>query len=256
MQFTFDLYKTALENIFKNGFLITNSTNFISLASKDNLPKKLLLLRHDCERDLSKALEMAIIEKNLNVKSTYFIRVHSEYYNLNLKESFEHIKEIENLGMEIGLHYEPRYYHDIGISFEDGIKCDVKFLNNILKINIKSISAHQPLLYPIDQNKLDQLKLVDMYTHPYLKKLKYLSDSGMNYRETSLNEFFHIFNLVQFLIHPDFWNKSKELPWDVNLENLSKKIKSNLDDLVSSEIKMYNNYIKNRKKLDQSFKIK
>ena len=42
---------------------------------------KYLILRHDIDNDIDKALEFAIMENELGVSSSYF-RVNARYYNL------------------------------------------------------------------------------------------------------------------------------------------------------------------------------
>ena len=48
-----------------------------------------VLWRHDVDSSVHRALKLAKIEKKLGVKSTYFLRLHSEWYNLFEKEVYD-----------------------------------------------------------------------------------------------------------------------------------------------------------------------
>ena len=64
-----------------------------------------VLWRHDIDSSVHRALKLAKIEKKLGVKSTYFLRLHSEWYNLFEKEVYDKINDIIKLGHYIGLHF-------------------------------------------------------------------------------------------------------------------------------------------------------
>lgn len=64
--------------------------------------RSVCLLRHDVDRFMDRALQMARTEHSLNVQSTYFVLPGAEYY-----ESETFIKDcltLQDLGHEIGLH--------------------------------------------------------------------------------------------------------------------------------------------------------
>ncbi|PKN78875.1 MAG: hypothetical protein CVU48_06980, partial [Candidatus Cloacimonetes bacterium HGW-Cloacimonetes-1] len=65
-----------------------------------NDSNQVVYLRHDVDRKPGKALQMAKLEHDLDVRSTYFFRCTSECFVPDL------IKEIESMGHEIGYHYE------------------------------------------------------------------------------------------------------------------------------------------------------
>ena len=66
--------------------------------------KKLIVFRHDVDISLENALKFARLEKSLGIQSTYFIRV-SAKYNIMFYPNITILREIVNLGHEIGLHY-------------------------------------------------------------------------------------------------------------------------------------------------------
>jgi hypothetical protein len=86
------LVKSILNNNFKP---LTVSDFFVR-----NIKEKNVFMRHDVDRRPEKALEMAILENDLNFKSTYYFRTISETYKEDI------ILQIKDLGHEIGYHYE------------------------------------------------------------------------------------------------------------------------------------------------------
>ena len=72
-----------------------------------------ILLRHDVDFSINRSLKLAEIENKLGIKSTYFIRIHSEFYNLFEKSIFEHVKNIISLKHAIGLHFEYPFYDNL-----------------------------------------------------------------------------------------------------------------------------------------------
>lgn len=62
--------------------------------------KKLVCLRHDVDRKPEHSLKFAQLEKSLGILGTYYFRAVPESYNLEI------MRQIADLGHEIGYHYE------------------------------------------------------------------------------------------------------------------------------------------------------
>ena len=99
-KFTFDYYKKTLEKAKKLGYNIT------CFRDIDLTKAKIILLRHDVEFSPEKAYEIAKIENELGIKSTFFLRVHSNEYNIFSFKNMYIIDKIIKMGHEIGLHSE------------------------------------------------------------------------------------------------------------------------------------------------------
>lgn len=61
-----------------------------------------IVLKHDVETDVNKALKIAEIESKYGHKGTYYI----QEYLLNNKKNIEILKKIQNLGHEVSYHYD------------------------------------------------------------------------------------------------------------------------------------------------------
>lgn len=87
----------TVEEYFSDNHSVASSQGR-SLAS--SLPRSLVLLRHDVDRKPENSLKMARLESELGIKATYYFRTIPQ----TLKP--EIIKQIAELGHEIGYHYE------------------------------------------------------------------------------------------------------------------------------------------------------
>ena len=71
--FTYKNFIKVLKKAKKNGF------SFSKFSKNFDKKSKVILLRHDIDLSLEKALKMAEIESQLNLISTYFLRVNSTF---------------------------------------------------------------------------------------------------------------------------------------------------------------------------------
>lgn len=170
--------------------------------SQWNETENVFLIRHDIDLDLVPALEMAKIEKDCGVTSTFFIMVSNQSYNILSEKNREIINEISNLGFEIGLHFDPTIYSkSTKEKLQDKVRFETSVLENIIKKKIKSISLHKPSIH-------NNFYMFDDYINTYDKRIfsdkVYLSDSSMNFR--GKNPFDFIENVkdrtIQVLLHP------------------------------------------------------
>lgn len=180
--------------------------------------KKTVILRHDVDFTIEKALEMAILENEIGVKSTYFVLLSTDFYNVFSKESFEKLEKIMSLGHEIGLHFDEKRY-DIK-SVEDmsfHVKKETNILGELLNKEIKVISMHRPSKLVL-QNDIQFDHLINSYSSFFFKSMKYLSDSRMNWREDTYEVIkSNKFNKLHILTHP-FWysNDTEKMEYKVN----------------------------------------
>lgn len=169
---------------------------------KNDLPY--LFLRHDVDVSLSAALKMAKIEHEIGVKSTYFVLVSSRHYNSFDGKNSKIIKQISELGHELGLHYDVSQYGHRNEDIVNSLTIEVQALESILGKKICSISSHAPrgpksFLKVKGYLSADDPNLRDVYVHDSqklwtIKSLSLLLDSHPK--------------RVQLLIHPCHWMSS------------------------------------------------
>jgi hypothetical protein len=97
--FTFETYGELLDAGLESGYEFLTVREY--LATDDGeLPDQFIILRHDVDRKPENALAMARLEAARGVPSTYYVRTIDKTFQPGL------IRRIEELGHEVGYHYE------------------------------------------------------------------------------------------------------------------------------------------------------
>jgi hypothetical protein len=187
--FTLNTYEQYLLAIKKSINVFLRFDEFIPMQHK---PEKFCLVRHDVDRKPHLALDMAVIENKLDVKSTYYFRAKKCSYDENI------IKKIADLGHEIGYHYESLSdtNGDIALAIKDFEK-NLKEFRKIVPIN--TCSMHGRPLKAFDNRDIWRIK----ENHEYLKNklgilgevyldidysdIAYINDTGRNWTSGKSN---------------------------------------------------------------------
>lgn len=215
MTFTKEGYKRLLDLALHSGY------EFLAFDSEERFDKKqVCLLRHDIDTDIESALEIAKIEANLGIRSTYFVMLRSPVYNLMGRANHSIVQNILSLGHWLGLHYDEGFYPDNRYTVEEWVYCEAEVLKKMFGVSIKAVSFHQP-----SQNVLSgNIKLRDFintYDKQDLPYFYYVSDTNKTWKSNSpdkiFNEVLHL--KVHLLIHPMWWcnntpDLSQESIWE------------------------------------------
>ena len=222
MNFTYDSYCSLLSLIEQSGYEIADYNNW---AEKE----RCVILRHDVDNDLSKALKMAQIEQSKGVESTYFILVTSDFYNVFSRNNRRKILDIMKCGHQIGLHFDETAYSIQSVGGGYGAICDkiiyeAKLLEMVTEKPVKVVSVHRIKGEMLKENLVIP-GMVNAYGSQYFEEFKYVSDSRRQWREP-VEEIVASgkYNRLQILTHA-FWYEENE---------------KNLHDTVSSFINAAN----------------
>ncbi len=162
------------------------------------------------------ARNLAQIEHQNGVKSTFFILPHSEYYNLFEKEITDLVKEIIALGHEIGLHFDSHYY---GINNEKDLNKyllqEKRWLEEIFKIDIKVFSFHVTTPFTMTCEAWTYAGLINTYASYFKENVEYCSDSHGRWRFKRLKELLAEASApcLHILTHPEWWQQEPMSPW-------------------------------------------
>lgn len=143
-----------------------------------HLPRRFVILRHDVDRKPLHSLDFAKEEYRIGVKATYYFRVVSESWNDEI------IKEIHQMGHEIGYHYE-----SLTTCKGDIQKAYADFTMNLKKLRelapVSTVCMHGSPRSTYDSKDLwKQYDFKKLYVlgEPYLttdfSKVLYLTDTG------------------------------------------------------------------------------
>jgi len=198
INFSYDSYFSLLNKIKKLNYKIGPLCDFPKTGDA-------VILRHDIDFSVSRALEMAKMEKAASVRSTYFVMMSSPFYNVLTLENMNSLRKIKAFGHEIGLHYDSSLFEDLNQDqMNQRMRVMIQTLETILDMRITSISQHKPATSRL---RPQFAKYRDAYSPEYTKEIGYLSDSRMHFAVNDVLGFFRQHSRSQLLIHPIWWNK-------------------------------------------------
>lgn len=218
-------------------FTIVNYKNFLvdakrrfSFASFENIPenKPHILLRHDLDLSMAAALQIATIEHELGISATYFLLLHSPFYNLLDQASIKTVKKILALGHRLGLHFDSHVYN---ISNEDQLKQWIFFeghlISKVFECEIKVFSFHLTNEFTMQCIGDHYGGMINVYSNKFKTEYDYCSDSYGIWRYKRLFDFISETESgkIQILTHPEWWVHDVSLP--------QARIKNIIDQKVS-----------------------
>lgn len=180
MKFTYQSYRELLHLLQEKGYLFRNYHNYQDSS-------RCAILRHDIEISIEMAQRMARIEQEEGVQSTYFVLLTSDFYNVASKRSLAGLRAIQEMGHEIGLHFDETSYAPF-LSPDETVKNIIKecgLLSALLegsRRRVSCISMHRPSRTTLEAN-YDIPGIVNSYSKTFFHDFKYLSDSRRRWRE-------------------------------------------------------------------------
>lgn len=238
--FSYSHYQDTLKKIKKTH----EFTNFVDCSDND------IILRHDVDISLSSALKMAKIEKNLGIKSTFFILFQAELYNPFSTDSTSTIKEILKMGHHLGLHFDSSFIIKNKLDPSETIKKEIEIMEQHYNTEIKVISPHDPGVSMKLSLKLPK-GVFNAFSEPFIKNRKYLSDSVQNWREGCFCQHFENYDRLQVLVHPIWWSTDAKSRKEITqiLHGGEDNYQKDVDYLA----KKYDNYMTNiNSKIDKT----
>lgn len=230
--FTISIFKSLSLSFLNQDYKVIR---FYDYCSGANNLERFVIFRHDVDEYPQNALNMAKIENELGMRTSYYFRICRSSYNERI------IREIAQMGHEIGYHYE-----DLSLAkgdYEEAYRMFIDHLSRLRKLYpVKTICMHGSPLSPYDNRllwkKYDYREL-GIIGEPYLdidfREVLYLTDTGRcwdsksyNIRdkvETDFNFDLHdttdiikglldgrLPDKIMINIHPQRWN-DKLYPW-------------------------------------------
>lgn len=213
------------DNFFIEDFTETNYRRLLKLAKEKyifaffnqmDIEKPHVLWRHDCDFSIHRAKKLSEVESEVGVKSTYFILMHSPFYNVFETEICKRIREIISLGHQIGLHFDQSFWQIPNAEIlEQKIQFEKDILENLLEEKLSAVSFHNPIFdASIDIRKDTYADLVNAYAPQIYDEYKYVSDSNGYWRYDRLEDVLIAPNYtkLQILTHPEWWVHEPMMP--------------------------------------------
>jgi|TARA_R110000744_G_scaffold41290_1_gene93435 hypothetical protein len=192
--------------------LIKNNLPILDFTKVDKTTKKFCVLRHDIEFSIDRAHELAKVEKELEVTSTYTVQLRNNTYNALSEKNIGLIRKIKDLGHNIGLHQNPPLMDMEKLG--GYIMTDIQILEHFYGFEIDRFAFHRPKKeylknYVILENKINcyDKKFFHYFDEkPNKVNVLYLADSNHEWKYGyPLDYDFSKINKLQLLTHPYSW---------------------------------------------------
>lgn len=141
--FTFENIESQYKKALDLGYRFITCEQYVKIKSQIKPQDKIVVNRVDIDFSVKKSRRLLDIFNRLNIKSTFFLRMHAPEYNPFSFENYINIREIIRTGHELGYHSE--IVDQSAIWDEDVTKClrrDIEVMNKIFGIDVKSVASH------------------------------------------------------------------------------------------------------------------
>ena len=219
--FNYEEYKNIIN-------MIREHLPIIDFADIKDDTEKFCVLRHDIEFSIDRAYELAKIEKDLGVYSTYTVQLRNNTYNALSEKNIELVKRIKELGHQVGLHQNPPLMELEHLG--NYIQADISILEHFYGFGVDRFAFHRPkkeylkanirldnkincydrrFFHYYDDNPITlSLKALDMKPVSRIDVL-YLSDSNHKWKfGYPMNYDFSKVDKLQLLTHPYSWSET------------------------------------------------
>lgn len=186
----------------------------VDFAEITNATEKFCVIRHDVEFSIDRALDLAILESRIGVKSSYMFQIRNNCYNAFSDLNLSKIKHINSLGHKIGLHAHMGALNNIEF-IGDYIVRDIEIFSSLIGFELDRFSFHRPKKEHLICN-LEIPNIINTYGPNYFHftedfkdlNVTYLADSQhlWNYGYPLDLDFKSIFKL-QLNCHPYSWTE-------------------------------------------------
>jgi len=199
--FTLDNYKKLLQ-------IASSNYSFIPFHNIQESENSCIIWRHDLEFSIPIAVQMAEIESELGIKSTWFIQIHGDFYNILEKNTFNSINHIKSLGHEIGLHFDSHFWNvNNKEDLEKYLNFDKLVIENYFRITLKVFSFHNTNDFVLSCENEEYAGMLNVYSHRIKTCYGYCSDSTGYWRYEILEQRLKEAKdkILQVLIHDGMW---------------------------------------------------
>jgi hypothetical protein len=200
--------------------MVQEATSLRTFATYDEAMHldEFVIWRHDCDMSLNRAKFISNIDYELGVTSTFFISLHSAFYNALEANQSKLIKDIVSDGHRIGLHFDLNYYNcpENEIEFSNLISHEAGILEEIAGSCVDVFSFHNPDDVSKAYRKYKYSDKTNCYSDWMIENIHYSSDSNGYWRYTPIPEVIRDESKkkLQILTHPEWWLTEESPPRD------------------------------------------
>lgn len=165
-----------------------------------------VLWRHDIDISVHRAVALARIEREEDARATYFVYLHSRFYNALEDAIVDRLRAIAAMGHEIGLHFDARFTPP-GATMAGAIAAERGVIERAVGARLSAVSFHDPDAPGVTTSDADEIAgLVNTYGRSLRARFEYGSDSNGYWRFTPLGDLIAGAGpCLQVLTHPEWW---------------------------------------------------
>lgn len=190
--FTFDFIKSEFEKIQQLEYQVVTCADYVTIKHTEYA--KILVNRVDVDVSVRKTATLLDIFKSLEIKATFFIRLHAQEYNPFSFENYRILRRIVDEGHELGYHSE--VVDQGAIWHEDETEClirDLEILERMFNTKVRGVASH---------GGLTGLNNLDFW------KSRNADDFGLLYEAYDTDPKFNLFN-ESFYVSDSEWTRWK-----------------------------------------------
>ena len=170
--------------------------------------------RHDIDLSVHRARALARIEAEEGIRATYFLNLHSAFYNALETDVASRVREIVALGHDLGLHFDPTFYAGGATGLEEALASERRLLESVFETAVSSFSLHNPETAGWRDDRDEIAGLVNAYGASLRGSFAYCSDSNGYWRFRRLRDVLEAAEdeRLHVLTHPEWWVPEPMLP--------------------------------------------
>lgn len=201
IEYRLDSYEALLRSFQMVGY------EFVQFDPNAPPGHKEIVLRHDIDLSIERAVTMAERERELGVRSTYCFLLSAPAYDLTRPQNVRTLQRIAKLGHEVALHFDTHTYWEQSNeprpeSIEAKVTDELDVIGRLIGEELSTASFHIPPAWVLDQSFAG---FTNTYAPPFFGEIEYVSDSSQKWSSTEpfpngLPETF------QLLVHPGLWH--------------------------------------------------
>ena len=142
-QFTFKNIEEQYKQVKELGYRFITCEEYVAKKKNKEIKDLTVVNRVDIDFSVKKTKRLIDIFNRLDIKTTFFLRLHAPEYNPFSFENYKIIKHLIDGGHELGYHSE--IIDQAAIWKEDAEKCllrDIDIINRMFNIEIKGVASH------------------------------------------------------------------------------------------------------------------
>lgn len=224
--FTYRNYRRMLQSFLDAGYQFQRFAE----TEPENEGNPPVVLRHDIDLDLGKALKMAEVEAELGVQATYFVLVRTEHYNIFSADQSELVRRIVALGHDLALHFDCAAYPEPDSAATLAAACsrECKLLEGWFNHAVTVVSFHRPSAIVLTGDPALSAPRPHTYMPRFTRAMRYCSDSRGRWQSDYPidTEAFRSRRPMHILVHPIWWDERPVSPYECLLQYVDEKHRS------------------------------